>query len=219
MKKLVLLVLVVLATWASVAWGNVTAEAASPFKSPEKPPNVTKFRVQGQAAFAEFSSSDNCGGYSYIYLFASKEASKEGSGNSNMTSMLNFLISSYDACSGKSIFGFSDSSLAPDALSVGGKLDSAKLNTVVQVCCDQNGSDASVTINLTWAATGPLETGKSSYHSKAPGCKISNKTEGDFRTAVATGHVTALDTEWAPQPSVTGNIQLVKSGTVEHGCN
>src|SRR4051794_31216508 len=102
MEKGLKLLMVVLATCVGLTWGGVTAEAAPLVKSLfEGLKQVTKFKIQGDGAFAHFVNSDECGGTSDVQVGANDEAIKEGSGKAEFTSsmFLNIYFNNY--CTGQ----------------------------------------------------------------------------------------------------------------------
>ncbi len=167
MKRLLLLLIVVAATWVGVAWGDATAEGASPFNLQQyQPKKVTKFKLKGDGASALFISSGVCGQHS-AQVGASHDTSKEGSGNAETASRMFLNLFFYaDSCDEQPISTSSIFVIPPEALTIGDEMDSATLNTVVEVCCDHNLLPFPVSINLTWTATGPLTKGKNIHYLK-----------------------------------------------------
>jgi hypothetical protein len=219
MKRLLLLLMVVVATWVGVTWGGVTASGASPFKFPQQPPKqLTKFKFQGENAYAEFHSTEGCM-TTYANVGAGESVSKVGPGKPVVYPGGFVSLVLQNSCTGEGISGLGDSSLSADAFSMQSNLQSATLNAVVQLCCDQSGSSFPVSVNLTWTGTGSISTGKSSETSKSPGCKITRTSQGDSRPAVATGSIMALGTEFASQPTTSASLSSTKDGLMEVGCN
>jgi hypothetical protein len=156
MKRLLLFLMVVAAMSVGMTWGNATVEGASAVNSQQyQPKQVTKFKLEGDGAFAHFSNSDGCG-TTDAQVGANDDASKEGSGKAEITSRVFLNIYLDNFCTGQFIFFASDLIIPPEAFTVGDKLESATLDTVVDACCDSNGASFPVNINLTWTATGRL---------------------------------------------------------------
>jgi len=219
MKKVLLLLLVVVAMGAGVAWGGVTVTAASPFKSPQPPPKqVIKYTVKGDNAYADFYSSAGCIS-DYITVWAGESVTKDGPGKPAANSVVGIQISGYDSCAGQSFFGYGYANLSPDAFNVQGPLKSATLNAVVQLCCDLNGASFPATINLTWTGTGAISQNKTSYTSKSPTCKSSYSSQGDGRSAMITGSVTVMGAQLTPQPGSYAFIGSSKEASMLIGCN
>jgi hypothetical protein len=221
MKRMLLLLIVVAATWVSVPWGDATVHGASPVNAQQVQPNeVTKFKVKGEGAVAHFSTSDDCG-FSQIQVVASDDTIKEGSGKAEGTSTLFLTIFLENFCTGAFLNTVSVTDLAPEAFVMGDKLGSASVDAMVEIpdCCDPNIPPIPLNINLTWTATGPLTKGKSSFTSESPGCKTKVKAQGEGRDAVAVGTITVLGNELASQPSTSGALSTIKQGEMTIGCD
>jgi len=218
MKKVLLLLLIVVAAWAGMTWGGVTVTAASPFKSPQKPPKqIVKYKFEGDNAYADFSSTSGCVS-AYITVWAGDSAAKDGPGKPATSSVATIQVNGYDSCAQQYIFGYGSADLSPDAFKVQGPLQSATLKATVQLCCNQNGYFPA-SANLTWTGTGAISKSKTSYTSKSPTCKTSYLSEGESRYALLTGSLTMLGTAFTPPPGSYANIASSKNGSSTIGCN
>jgi hypothetical protein len=108
--------------------------------------------------------------------------------------------------------------VSAEALQVDKKLNSATLNTTIEVCDFVSGTCFPVAINLTWSGTGSLRNEKGKFQSDNGSCKFRSDFNGSFRDAVATGSVTALGINFTPEPSVFAQMADVKSGTTLINC-
>jgi len=219
MKKVLLLAMVVFATWFGVTYGGGMSVSASPFKSPQPPPKqMTKFKIVGDNAYADFYSTGNCVSGS-VTAWAGESVTKEGPGKPAATSSAAIEVFGYNACTGSFIYGYGSTNLSPNDFKVQGNLQSPTLNAVVPVCCDQNGASYPATVNLTWTGTGAIGKSKTSYTSKSPGCKNSYSSEGSGRNATMSGNITVQGTTFTPQPGSYAVINSSKEGAMTIGCN
>src|SRR5687768_10664752 len=116
MKRLLLLLMVVAATWVGMTWGGATVEAA-PVVNPQpyQPKQVSKFKLEGDGAFAHFVNYNDCG-TSDAQIGANDNVSKEGSGESQTTSSAFLNIYLYNFCTGQFIVLAGNFTIPPDAL-------------------------------------------------------------------------------------------------------
>lgn len=71
-----------------------------------------------------------------------------------------------------------------------------------------------VDIDLTWNATAETTSQHSHEQIREPGLKINSQFKGEFRDAEATGSIFGKDIQFAPMPSMSGQLQHNKFGSV-----
>jgi hypothetical protein len=220
MKRLLLFLVVAVVSWVGVMGVDETAAGASPSqKLQPSQKQGTEYKVRGENVFAEFNSTAGCV-LNIAKVFVGERVSKDEPGKLVETSIVSIFLTRYDTCSGEYLFiGDGTTTLSADAFSTQGNLQSATLNAVVPVeidCCgDLIGSVVPATISLTWTSTGSISKSEISYTS---GC-FSFTGTGESRPAVATGSITLLDNEFAPQPTSTVFFTSIKEkGKLIIGC-
>lgn len=180
----------------------------------------TKFK--GPSAFAFFTSTDPDGCLvTYTSVSATDGRIKEGGGKPQTVSEVYVGIYQYNQCTYEVLVdAFGSATVSPEALQVDKKLNSATLNTTIEVCDLVPDPDNCfpVAINLTWSGTGPLRNEKSKYQFNDGTCKFRSDFMGSFRDAVATGSVTAFGINFTPEPSVFAQMADVKTGTTLINC-
>ena len=82
---------------------------------------------------------------------------------------------------------------------VRGDIGSGTLSTTIPVSNDAGTVNTTVTVNLSWRATGPLQVFKDKFRSNGGGVKFKQVTDNESRPAEATGTVAAI------LPLATGN--------------
>jgi hypothetical protein len=71
-----------------------------------------------------------------------------------------------------------------------------------------------VNIDLNWSASGPTTTSVSHDHVRSPGMVMLSMFKGDFRDAQASGSIFGKDIQFTPMPSMQGQLQHNKFGTL-----
>jgi len=71
-----------------------------------------------------------------------------------------------------------------------------------------------VNIDLNWTATAEATDQHSHVHIREPGLKINSQFKGEFRDAQASGSIFGKDTQFTPMPSMNGQLQHNKFGSV-----
>lgn len=110
----------------------------------------------------------------------------------------------------RGFFGYAE--LTPNQFQILGNLDSATLSAVVNVCeftfKDGKGrqpppqpSCFDVTVDLSWAGTGVVQTFSGKSNSRFDGCKVHSTFTDSFRSASAAGTVSDGTTNFTPNPS------------------
>ena len=178
------------------------------------------FKFKGQTANAHFSNVDQSGCiYTDVYVYASEEIVSTQPGPGTPSSGASVSIYQFDVCTGTQLLaadGFTPLS-EPD-FQVSKKLDSAALNTTVNVFDYLTGSSFNVSIALTWTATSPLGRQTSQSHYQFAGCHQTFHNNGTFRFAQTSGSVSDGVTDFAASPFSDASISSVKTGSVSTGC-
>jgi hypothetical protein len=182
---------------------------------------VDSFKFKGASAFAAFSTidpTDNCISTS-TFVSATEGRVKEGGGKPQSVSQVFVSIFGFNNCTGVAIRDVFDFETLPaEAFVVDKQLNSATLNTTVEACDFITGACFPVSINLTWTGTGEVVKEKSRFSVDVGKCKQRFDFKGSRRGAVATGSVTALGTNFAPQPSDFAELADVQQGQAAINC-
>lgn len=118
----------------------------------------------------------------------------------------------YDYCGETEYYGSGLTDLTSGQLIIDKKLGTATLQTTVPFS-DSNGSTIDANINLTWTATsGPTSSNSSNTTTYPDGTKLTYKSSGTSRQAIASGTVFAGTYNFTPAPSSYGEISSAKSG-------
>ncbi|HWQ13754.1 MAG TPA: hypothetical protein VNL77_13205 [Roseiflexaceae bacterium] len=196
----------------------VFALALLSFTSPAPAQAGDVFRFKGQSASAFFSSTDPTGCvFTDVFVFASDDALQSPPGPGGAASGAGITIFQFDVCTGTPLLDASGfSSLAPADFQVSARLNTATLNTTIEVFPFGPYPSPSfpVTINLTWTGTGALSRENSHFHFQSEGFMVNTHFNGSFRSAEASGSVSDGVTNFTPEPSSFAQIQSLKSGTV-----
>ncbi len=165
--------------------------------------STTVFRFHGQSAFADFDSTSGC-----IETFAEVDGTQ-----SNTSPEADVYIAQFDNCTGTLLLEAFGSTFNP-TFQVGGKLASASLSATISVFDDVSNTTFTVSVSMTWTATGALshEIGSQHFHTKN---FIENFHFNDtFRDASASGTVSDGTTNFTPSSSVFAQIASFKEGDV-----
>jgi hypothetical protein len=173
------------------------------------------FRFRGKSADAFFSSTDGCN-FTNVGVFATDARVQSPPGPGNTSSEAFVSIFKFTVCPDFSplvdAFGFV--SLADPDFQVLGQINSATLNTTMEVFDFVSFSSFNVDVDLTWTGTGAVSRSNSHFHFQSPGFIVNGHFNGASRFAVASGSVSAMDTNFTPDPSMFGQIISAKSGQV-----
>jgi hypothetical protein len=205
--KTTMKLLVVLALAMATFMQHSTASAA----------DIIKFRGDGAQAF--FSSTDGCI-VTDVSVSATDGIFQNPPGKGSPVFDVFLFISQYDFCTDTQLLRASGYTQLADAeFQVSPQLDSATLNTTVNVFDFESNTSFDVFVNLAWTGISPLSRDSSKFHFKSPGCNYHLRIRGDFRFAEASGSVSDGTTNFTPDPSVDARIYSSKSGEVVIGCN
>lgn len=191
---------------------------ALPSRSVAAPGQTFHFRFMGLTADTFFDNFEGC-----VETSAEVEPMngriKTAGGGPEATSSVFVGIFQFDNCSGAvllSAFGSAD--LPAGAFQIDKKLTSATLSTSLDVFDFVSSTSFPVDVTMSWTAVGPPTMSMSHSVFKAPGLLSISTFHGTSRAATASGSVTALGTNFSPNPAVFADLNSVKEGdlTVTH---
>jgi len=178
------------------------------------------YQFRGRSADAFFSSTDPSGCiFTDVGVFASEGVLHSQPGPAGAATFISLFISQYNVCTEEQLFAADGVSLADPDFQVDKKLNSATLNTMVNVQDALTGNTFDVDINLAWTATDPATRQRENSHFGSPGCKLHVRFNGTSRPAEASGSVSNGVTNFALSPSIVASISSTRTGAVVIGCN
>lgn len=178
------------------------------------------FKFKGPSLVASFLNISGCISTD-VFVIASEAMVQDAPGTPSALSFASATIYQYDTCTNTALlhaYG-STNPLPNSAFQVSKMLDTASLNTTINVFDEISGSSFDVDIDLAWTATGPLNRDRAKSHVKSPGCIMNSNYLGKSRAAQASGTVSDGMVNFASGPSISATISSVRSGNVVIGCN
>ena len=178
----------------------------------------SKFKGLGASAF--FSSVDESGCiFTQTSVFANEQTVRTQSGPASPSSFVFIFISQFDSCTGTQLLAADGSALlAAQDLEVSKKLESATLNTTVNMFESVSGGTFDVNVSLTWAGVSSIGHEMSQFHYRFEGCQQKSQNNGTFRLAQVSGSVSDGVTEYVQSSFVDARVFSSKGGTIIHGC-
>jgi hypothetical protein len=135
-------------------------------------------------------------------------------GKPETESGVGIFIDQSDSCTSTSIiFGFGTVSLVADEFKIDNKLDSAILNTTIEVFDFVSNTSFPVDVTMNWTGIGGSFRSKGHFQSMTPGFKVNSNFDGTQRNAEVSGTVTDGVMNFTPEPSF-GGLSSTKSGEV-----
>ena len=131
------------------------------------------------------------------------------------TTFLSVFLVRFDQCQNLflgEISGFAN--LPPDAYSFGGGLHSAQLSTTLEAFDFGSGAMVPVTIDLVWEGVGEAVQTSSGGRFSSPHLRMTSRSRGTRREAVATGSVLVGTVNMTPAPSVEASLGSSQNGSV-----
>jgi hypothetical protein len=180
---------------------------------------VLRMQYSGPTASAWFGHTDERGCIvDRVSIKASQGRAKQG-GQPEAASQIFVWVWQYDACSDPNSLitlfdGMVRTSLPAGALQVNRQLNTATLNTTVNVYDTVGGDTHAVALNVNWTATGDARYIKESDQLRVGSYILSERNDSTYRPAQASGSV-SLDgsRNITPEPTVLEtSIESVKSG-------
>ncbi len=158
---------------------------------------------KGQSANASFFSTDasGCVG-TFVSIFANDGSFKETGMPKTVESGASIFIDQFDSCTQTSIlFGVGIVTLAADEFQIDKKLDSAMLNTTIEVFDFVSNTSIPIDITLNWTGIGGSFRSKGHFQAMTPGFKVNSHFDGTQRNAEASATVTDGTTNFTPEPA------------------
>jgi hypothetical protein len=176
---------------------------------------VFTFNFRGSFVHAEFSSTDASGDIQTdVFVDASTVTPAGPSGTSLYPPVASIFINRFSKSTGASLFtGAGGDSMA--SITVAPDLSSASLMSTMPVQDFNTGAVSSVSVTVTWTATGPQSISTSNVHLGTPQTFFYDlHTKGVQRPAQASGTVLVGGIDFTPAPSLNAMIQSEVLGTV-----
>jgi hypothetical protein len=173
-----------------------------------------RFKLRGQEAVAAFSSTSGCI-VTDAFVAAMDADVKASPGRAEPDSRSFAIVSQYDRCTDTHLLDAFGETLLPPAAFVISKLESATLNTTLQVFDQVSGNSVPLSVNVTWTAGDGTSRVKDHYQFKSSTFTVNAKFNAISRDAEAQGSISDGVTNFAPQPAVVAMLNSVKAGVVE----
>lgn len=186
-----------------------------PYHAAAVPGQTSHFKFTGLTANAFFDSFEGCVETS-ASITATSNRIKTGGARPETTPSVFVSLFQFDNCSFTvllSAFGFTD--LPTGAFQMKQNLDSATLNTSFDVFDFVSNTTFPVEISVSWTGSGALTV--SMFHNifRTPGFRENSTSTGTSRAATAPGSVTALGTNFSPNPAEFADLESVKEGDLQ----
>jgi len=176
--------------------------------------DVTHFSFNGQSAIAAFEHVDASGCIvTRVGVIAVGGAIKTD-GEPPVASETSILIDVNDQCTGETLVAASGSRALAGGDFIQRKLDTATLETSIDVSDKTSGSTFAVHLSLRWAGTGSVSRTKEHTEIIEPGFVFISRSDASSRDASASGTVSAETTNFTPDAAVSGSLADVRSGEV-----
>jgi hypothetical protein len=182
-----------------------------PCRSAATTGQTSHFRLTGLTADASFDSLQGCVETSAFITATSNRVKTVGRPETTPSAFVSLF--QFDNCSFTTLlaaFGFTD--LPAGAFQVKGNLISGTLNTSLDVFDFVSSTTFPVDISLSWTGIGRVTVSKDHSIFRAPGFQENFTFTGDSRAATASGSVTALGTNFSPNPTGFADLNSVKEG-------
>ena len=168
----------------------------------------TIFRASGQNASAAFTVPDPSNPtciFMAAYVSANQTTDKNPPGPGSSETSASVAILKYDAClGGYLVDAYADGAIPDQDFTI--TPSSASLKTTLEVTDWVTGASFPVMIDVTWAATGPVERQNRHDHFSSAHNKQLYLLTGAYRPAEATGTVYVGTTNFAPEPSMSADF-------------
>lgn len=185
-----------------------------PYRSAAVPGQTSHFKLTGLTANVFFDSFEGCVETSASVTATSNRIKTVGRPETTPSAFVSLF--QFDNCSFTTLlsaFGFAD--LPPGAFEVKSNLISATLNTSIDVFDSVSNTTFPVDLSLSWTGTGALSVSRSHSIFRAPGFRENFMFTGASRSATVSGSVTALVTNFSPNPAVFADLESVKQGDLQ----
>lgn len=175
-----------------------------------------QFKLRGQEAVAGFTSTDATGCViTHVFIAAMDANVKQGPGSAGSDSRSMASVSQYDRCASTELLvAFGETILPPEAFMIT-PLESARLQATLVVFDRVSRDPLSLSVDLTWTATGETARMKDHYQFKSPLVTVNARFTAVSRDAAARGTVSDGTTNLTPEPAQFALLNSVKGGTLE----
>jgi hypothetical protein len=135
-------------------------------------------------------------------------------------SSVNIYISQYDVCTETQLLYVDAIADLPEPdLQIDPKLNSASLNTTLNVLDTVSGNTFDITIDIAWTGIGPLTRDRHNIRFGDRDCRIHDRSNYVERAISATGSVWSETENFTPEPNVGGWLISSASNYIYFGCN
>jgi len=178
------------------------------------------FKFSGKNANAFFFSQEGDCVATFVGVFANDGKFQSPPGPPGTGQFADIFIDRFDFCTETSLISaFGSRMLDESQFSIDQKLNSASLNTSIEMFDFVSGTSFTVDVNLNWTGTGDLVRQSFSSKVQTPKCKFMERFRGSFRSAEASGVVTDGVTNFTPDPTSDASLGQTSSGSLVIGCN
>jgi len=138
-------------------------------------------------------------------------------GGPEATSMAFVSVFQADNCSMTLLLAaFGSVDLPVGAFQIDKKFTAASLSTSVELVDFVSGNTFTADVTMTWAETGEApRVLKDHTIFRAPGFRVNSTFSGTSRPATASGTVTALGSNFTPNPAASADLESVKQGELD----
>jgi hypothetical protein len=146
---------------------------------------------------------------------ASDDRVKEDPGAPETPSFVAVSVERIDTCTATVLQADGFAFLEPADFQIDDNLNSATLDTTIELTDLNSGVTFSVEVNLRWAGTGRTTTETIHEHIEQAGYKVIQRGTATVRAATATGTVTDGTTNFTPEPASEAALASIKDGVLE----
>jgi hypothetical protein len=190
----------------------VTLAVAAPVAAQAGTRTIEFSKIAGDSAIAEWDYTEG-DVVTYVNVVVTKNNVADNNGKTK-DAFVALAISQSSISTGNVLLTGSAYTDAFD-FSVDGDLRMATLHAKDMIFQDDNSfTFFNVNIDLNWSATGPVTSSVSHDHVRSPGLVVLSMFKGDFRDSQATGSIFGKNTQFTPMPSMQGQLQHNKFGTL-----
>lgn len=174
---------------------------------------------KGPHAYAQFGTSSGCI-ESAVFVSVADRKIKQLSGSVTSDSWASVTILQYNRCEYELLFYASGYTLplSNEEFQISTQLDSARLNTTVDLFEVVSGTSFDVDVDISWIGVGPITHVHDNNHIQDVGCIINTRFEGKSRTVEALGTVSDGTTNFTSEPAVLARLSSLNSGRVAINC-